>query len=130
MATTTKKTRSGDEEEVVPNVHAEAYVERLKDPRYDDPTVATPGVLEDPVSDGTPVALVNPDEPSDLDATVDNRDQVQPVLDTLYEDALEQQEATPEQNAELMAERREARDSLADAPAPATKAAATKTDDK
>jgi hypothetical protein len=125
MATTTKKTTT--EEEVVPNVHAEAYVERQKDPRYDDPTVATPGVLEDPVSEGTPVALVDPDEPSDLDASVDNRDQVQPVLDKLYEDALEQQEVAtdPELQAAKQEERREARDALAEAP-PATKAADAK----
>ena len=76
----------------VADPHAVAYGERQKAPnRYDDPTEATPGVLEDiDEEEGAgPYALVDADAPSDLDPSVDNRDQVQPMLDTLAESATE-----------------------------------------
>jgi hypothetical protein len=75
----------------VADPHAVAFAERQRDPsRYDNPTVATPGVLEDVDEDaGGPVALVDPDAPSGLDPSVDNRDQVQPMLDTLAESTKE-----------------------------------------
>lgn len=75
----------------VADPHAVAFAERQRDPnRYDDPTVATPGQLDDIDEDaGSPQALVDPDAPSGLDPSVDNRDQVQPMLDTLAESAEE-----------------------------------------
>jgi hypothetical protein len=119
MATTKKTTRSGDEE-VVPNVHAEAYAERQRAPGlYENPTIATPGVLEDIEDEGGPQALVDPDVPEPgLDISVDNRDQVQPMLDGLYKDALEQQEETdPEAQAAKLREARESQREVAAAPA-------------
>lgn len=81
--------------------HAEAFAERQRDTRYDDPTVATPGVLEDIDEDaGHPTALVAADTPSALDPSVDNRDQVQPMLDRLAESVKEEAEQTPEQVVE------------------------------
>jgi hypothetical protein len=75
----------------VADPHAVAFAERQRDPsRYDNPTIATPGQLEDIDEDaGKPTALVDPDAPSDLDPSVDNRDQVQPMLDTLAESTKE-----------------------------------------
>jgi hypothetical protein len=92
--------KSASTEEVEPNVHAEAWAERQRDGRYDDPTVATPGVLEDIEGEGGPVALVDPEndpvgDPA-LDPELDNRDQVQPMLDTLRKDAEAQAEAAAE----------------------------------
>lgn len=87
------------EEGAVGNVHAEAWAERQRDPaRYEDPTVSTPGVLEDIEGDAGPQALVDPegDDPAKdhpLDPSVDNRTEVQPMLDTLHADALEHNEA-------------------------------------
>jgi hypothetical protein len=108
MPTTKKTSRSGDEE-VVPDVHAEAAAERMRAPTvYDDPTIATPGVLEDVEGEAGPQALVDSDTPSGLDTSVDNRDQVQPMLDTLYKDAVESAEATPEEQAAQLEESRKA----------------------
>jgi len=74
----------------VADPHSVAFAERQRDGRYDDPTVATPGVLEDLDDDaGQPEALIDADAPSDLDPSVDNRDQVQPMLDTLAESTRE-----------------------------------------
>ena len=75
----------------VADPHAVAFAERQKAPTlYDDPTVATPGKIEDLDEDaGQPSALIDPDLPSGLDPSVDNRDQVQPMLDTLAADAQE-----------------------------------------
>jgi len=78
----------------VADPHGVAFAERQRDPnRYDDPTVATPGVLDDideEVEDAGPQALIDADAPEiNLDPSVDNRDQVQPMLDTLAEDAVE-----------------------------------------
>ena len=77
----------------VADPHAVAFGERQKAPTlYDDPTVATPGVLEDidEEDEGGPYALVDADAPLiNLDPSVDNRDQVQPMLDTLAQDAVE-----------------------------------------
>ena len=83
----------------VADPHAVAFAERQQAPTlYDDPTVATPGVLDDelkgvePRSEvGGPTALIDSDLPVGLDPSVDNRDQVQPMLDTLYTDAVESQ---------------------------------------
>lgn len=115
---TTKKTA---DEEVVPDVHAEAAAERRRAPAlYDDPTVATPGVIEDVEGEGGPTALVDAESPSGLDASIDNRDQVQPMLDTLYQDAVESQEAegdTEAQAAKVEESRKAAREA-----APAAKA--------
>jgi hypothetical protein len=97
---TTKKASTSDEE-VMPNVHAEAYAERQRAPGlYEDPTIATPGILEDIEGDAGPTALVSAEDPPGidppLDPSVDNRDQVQPMLDKLYEDAVAQREAQAE----------------------------------
>lgn len=74
----------------VADPHAQAFAERQRDPnRYDDPTVATPGQLDDIDEDEGGIAgrhsMIDSDAPSDLDPSVDNRDQVQPMLDTIAE---------------------------------------------
>jgi hypothetical protein len=77
----------------VADPHAKAFAERQRDPnRYENPTIATPGVLGDIDEDDDErmaiagrTTLVDPDAPSDLDPSVDNRDQVQPMLDTIAE---------------------------------------------
>src|SRR5436190_21067103 len=102
MAQTKKpSTRSGESghqdrdtltSSAVADPHALAFAERQRDPnRYDNPTIATPGVLDDIDEDmtGTSQALIDPDTPSGLDPSVDNRDQVQPMLDTLAEQTRE-----------------------------------------
>jgi hypothetical protein len=83
----------------VADPHAVAFAERQQAPTlYDDPTVATPGVLDDEIKgtaeraeSGGPLAYVDSDLPVGLDPSVDNRDQVQPMLDSLYQDAVEAQ---------------------------------------
>ena len=91
--------------------HAVAFASAGLRPSTTIPTVATPGVLEDIDEDEAgPQSLVDADSPSGLDASVDNRDQVQPMLDTLYKDAVESQEAAadPEAQAKQIEESREA----------------------
>lgn len=76
----------------VADPHAVAFAERQRDPsRYDNPTIATPGVLDDIGDDvtGSWQAHVDPDTPSGLDPSVDNRDQVQPMLDTISRETRE-----------------------------------------
>jgi hypothetical protein len=121
MATKKTATTTADED-VVPNVHAEAFAERQRDPnRYDDPTIATPGILEDVEGDGHPAALIDPGQDVGLDPAVDNRDQVQPMLDTLYADAIEKtEEVDPEATAARLEESREAQREAAPAPADAS----------
>ncbi len=89
--------KSAADEEAVADPHAEAFAERQKDARYDDPTVSTPGVLEDAAGEG-PTALVDPEAEGDvgLDPGIDNRDQVQPMLDKLASDAEEKAEEQKE----------------------------------
>jgi hypothetical protein len=80
------------------NVHAEAWSQRRRDPaRYEDPTISTPGILDDVEGEPGPHAMVSAeDSPAadrPLDPSIDARDQVQPMLDTLYTDALAQNQA-------------------------------------
>jgi hypothetical protein len=82
----------------VADPHSTAFAERQRDPnRYENPTIATPGILDDideEEDDGLGAGvvgrgrLIDPDDPAvSLDPGVDNRDQVQPMLDTLADAA-------------------------------------------
>ncbi len=144
----------------VADPHSTAFAERQRDPnRYDDPTVATPGVLEDideDDDDGTGAGvlgrgrLIDPDDPAvSLDPSVDNRDQVQPMLDTLadaaqddpavatyainahqsdavdVEELMEEQKAKRQENREALAKSRE--ENRADSPQVTEKAKTSST---
>ena len=67
---------------------------------YDDPVVATPGVLEDVEGEAGPTGARQCRRAVRARLRIDNRDQVQPMLDSLYTDAVEsQEEADPEAQA-------------------------------
>lgn len=163
MAQTKRRPRSETSHEdrdrltssAVADPHATAFAERQRDPaRYDNPTIATPGVLEDIDEDeveGVPgrVGLIDADAPSDLDPSVDNRDQVQPMLDTIADateddpalatavinahesDAvdvqamMEEQQQRREEARAALAQSREANRAVAEGSSKTTKAAAT-----
>lgn len=71
------------------NPHAAAFLERAKAPMlYDDPSIATPGKLRNLDEIDGPVSLVHSDPDGDIDPSVDNRDEVQALLE-LNQDGLE-----------------------------------------
>lgn len=96
------------EEYPIPNIHAEAWAERQRDPgRYEDPAIPTPGVLEDVDEETYFKSLVEaedaPGVDPPLDPTVDNRDQVQPMLDTIRQDLVDKREAQGMETPEALA---------------------------